>query len=317
MKNIEHMKVNIIGACQTLGCGRNGVQYGPDSLRNKGLIEKLKQHDIEIIDSGNIHNDDNIVCPPNNKLKNYEKIADFCERLADTVCNSFNNGYFPLVLGGDHSLGIGSVCGAARALGKDNICVIWIDAHTDINTQDTSPTGNVHGMTLASTLGLGCKELSTICGVGAKIKAQNIIYVGSRDIDEGENNIIQKENISVFHMNDIKKHGINAVARQLKETINNLNANCVYMSIDIDVLDPQIAPGTGVPVSNGVNVDQLLKIIDAIVSTGKVIGAELVEVNPTLDTPDNITSIIAVDIINHLVDKVINICNHRKWTLHN
>lgn len=298
------MKVNIIGACQTLGCGRDGVQYGPDSLRNKGLIEKLKQHDIGVIDGGNIHNDENIVCQPNIRLKNYEKIADFCERLANAVYKSFNNGYFPLVLGGDHSLGIGSVCGAARALGKDNTCVIWIDAHTDINTQDTTPTGNIHGMTLASALGMGNAQLSSICGEGAKILAKNIIYIASRDIDKGEADIIKKNNISVFHMKDILSDGINNTIERIEAHLRNLAASNIYLSIDIDVVDPKLAPGTGVPVPNGIDKNMLFKFIDAIAKTGKIKGAELVEVNPKIDDSENTTTFLAIDIIEHLMEKV-------------
>ncbi|MBR5132340.1 MAG: arginase [Alistipes sp.] len=298
------MKIDIIGACQTLGCGRDGVQYGPDSLREKGLIEKLKYLNIEIIDSGNIYNDTSIICSPNTKLKNYEKIADFCNRLADKVCDSFNNGYFPLVLGGDHSLGIGSVCGAAKALNGDDLCIIWIDAHTDINTQDTSPTGNIHGMTLASALGLGNDQLSSICGQGAKIKAQNIVYIASRDIDEGEAEIIRNNNITVFHMNDIVADGVDKTVERIDKHLKNLTASKIYLSIDIDVIDPKLAPGTGVPVPNGIDKETLKKFIDVIARSKKIKGAELVEVNPTIDYACNTTSYLAIDIINYLIDRI-------------
>lgn len=298
------MKLNIIGACQTLGCGRDGVQYGPDSLRENGLIEKLKNQNISITDSGNIYNDESIVCLSNKKLKNYEKIADFCNRLADKVSHSLSEGFFPLVLGGDHSLGIGSVCGAAKALNGDDLCVIWIDAHTDINTQDTSPTGNIHGMTLASALGLGDEKLSSICGRGAKIKAQNIVYIASRDIDEGEAEIIKDNNITVFHMNDIVTEGIDKISERIYNHLMNLAASKIYLSIDIDVIDPQIAPGTGVPVPNGIDKHTLLKFIDVIARTKKIKGAELVEVNPTIDDENNTTSYLAIDIIDYLISKV-------------
>lgn len=298
------MKINIIGACQTLGCGRDGVQFGPDSLRDNGLIERLKKQNVEISDSGDICNDDNIVCTPNKELKNYEKIADFCERLANVVCTSFNEGYFPLVLGGDHSLGIGSVCGAARALGGDDLCVIWIDAHTDINTQDSTPTGNIHGMTLASALGLGNEQLSSICGSGAKIKAENIIYIASRDIDKGEAEIIRRYNIPVFHMNEIVAEGVNKTVQRIENHLKNHEASKIYLSIDIDVIDPKLAPGTGVPVPNGIDKDMLFKFIDVIANTGRVRGAELVEVNPTLDDGNNTTTLLAIDIVDYLVNQI-------------
>lgn len=298
------MKLNIVGACQALGCGRDGVQYGPDSLRKNGLMEKLKRHNISITDSGNIYNDESIVCLPNKKLKNYEKIADFCNRLADKVSQSFSEGYFPLVLGGDHSLGIGSVCGASKALNGDDLCVIWIDAHTDINTQDTSPTGNIHGMTLASALGFGDEYLSSICGVGAKIKAQNLVYIASRDIDEGEAKILRDNDIAVFHMNDIVAEGVDKISERIYSHLMNLATSKIYLSIDIDVIDPILAPGTGVPVPNGIDKNTLLKFIDVIARTKKIKGAELVEVNPTIDDKNNTTSYLAIDIIDYLISRV-------------
>lgn len=298
------MKLNIVGACQALGCGRDGVQYGPDSLRKNGLMEKLKHHNISITDSGNIYNDESIICLPNKKLKNYEKIADFCNRLADKVCQSFSEGYFPLVLGGDHSLGIGSVCGASKALNGDDLCVIWIDAHTDINTQDTSPTGNIHGMTLASALGFGDEYLSSICGVGAKIKAQNLVYIASRDIDEGEAKILRDNDIAVFHMNDIVAEGVDKISERIYSHLMNLATSKIYLSIDIDVIDPILAPGTGVPVPNGIDKNTLLKFIDVIARTKKIKGAELVEVNPTIDDKNNTTSYLAIDIIDYLISRV-------------
>ena len=303
------MIVNIIGACQALGCSKDGVQFGPDSLRENGLIRKIGSH-CEICDSGNIYNDNTIQCKPNNQLKNIEAITDFNVRLSKKVYDSISKGYFPLVIGGDHSLGIGSVCGAAQALGKDNTCIIWLDAHTDINTQDSSTTGNIHGMTLASALGLGCEELSTICGKGAKIKAQNLVYVGSRDIEAGEADIIAKENISVFHMNDINKYGVDVIADKLRGALGQIDAKYIYLSVDIDVLDPNIAPGTGVPVPNGLNVDQLYKLVESIVSTGKVRGFELVEVNPLIDRDDNKTVLLGIDILEHLVINIQKYKSH-------
>ena len=297
------MKIDIIGACQTLGCGKDGVQYGPNSIRQNGLLNRLKIHNIDINDIGDIHNNDEIVCQPNPKLKNYEPIADFCERLAQTVHKSFQHGNFPLVLGGDHSLGIGSVCGAARAFG-DDICIIWIDAHTDINTQDTSPTGNIHGMTLASALGMGNEQLSSICGKGQKIKAKNIIYIASRDIDKGEADIIKQNGITVFHMDNIISEGVDNIVERIGYHISNMSASKIYLSIDIDVIDPKIAPGTGVPVPNGINVETLLKFIDVIARTGKVKGAELVEVNPTIDDENGTTTILAINIIEYLITRV-------------
>lgn len=299
------MDITIIGAAQTLGCGKDGVQYGPDALRDNGLIEQLLQNNITLNDIGNIYNNSTIKSSDNQQLKNIEKIADFNNRLSDVVYNVFNTGCFPLVIGGDHSIGIGSVCGASKAFGLDDICVIWIDAHTDINTQDTTPTGNVHGMSLASVIGKGCKTLTNICGENPKIRPQNIIYIASRDIDEGEQKIINDNNITVLHMNEIVNEGIDNVIVRLKNILNNLSVSNIYLSIDIDVLDPEIAPGTGVPVPNGINLQQLYGLIDAIAQTKKIKGAELVEVNPMLDTKDKKTALVAINIICYLINCLI------------
>lgn len=299
------MDITIIGAAQTLGCGKDGVQYGPDSLRDNGLLERLLENNVTLKDLGNIYNKSTIESSNNQKLKNIEKIADFNQRLSDVVYNVINDRQFPLVIGGDHSIGIGSVCGASKAFGLDDICVIWIDAHTDINTQDTTPTGNIHGMSLASVIGMGCKSLTSICGESPKIRPQNIIYIASRDIDEGEQKIIKDNNITVLHMNDIVNEGYDNVIVRLKNILNNLSVSNIYLSIDIDVLDPKIAPGTGVPVPDGINVQQLYGLIDAIAHTGKIKGAELVEVNPMLDTEDKQTAKLAVDIINYLVSSIL------------
>lgn len=299
------MDITIIGAAQTLGCGKDGVQYGPDSLRDNGLLERLLENNITLKDLGNIYNKSTIESSNNQKLKNIEKIADFNQRLSEVVYNVINDGQFPLVIGGDHSIGIGSVCGASRALGIDDLCVIWIDAHTDINTQDSTPTGNVHGMSLASVIGKGCETLTNICGENPKIRPQNIIYIASRDIDEGEQKIIEEYNIPVFHMNEIINEGYDNVVARLKNVLNKLSVSNIYLSIDIDVLDPMIAPGTGVPVPNGINLQQLYGFIEAIAQTGKIKGAELVEVNPMLDTKDKTTILLANNIINKLVSCVL------------
>lgn len=298
------MNITIIGAAQTLGCGKDGVQYGPDALRDNGVIEMLLQNNIILKDVGNIYNNSSITSSNNNKLKNIEKIAEFNERLSDVVYDTLKNDEFPLIIGGDHSIGIGSVCGASKAFGIDDTCVIWIDAHTDINTQESTPTGNVHGMTLASVIGKGCPELTNICGIEPKIKPQNIIYIASRDIDEGEQKIIQENNIKVFHMNDILNDGIENTIINLRNFLANLAVSNIHLSIDIDVLDPLIAPGTGVPVPDGIDIEQLYRFIEVIAQTGKIKSAELVEVNPMLDTSDKKTILLAIDVINFLMHNI-------------
>lgn len=297
-------EISIIGAAQSLGCSCDGVQLGPDCLRQLGLIKLLNSPNIKISDIGNIYNDWSIKSSDNKSLKNLEQIADFNKRLSSVVHSECISGKFPLVLGGDHSIGIGTVCGVSKSWGIEDTCVIWIDAHTDINTQDTTPTGNIHGMTIASLLGMGNASLSAMCRSGAKIKPENIIYVAARDIDEGEEIIIRENDISVIRMDVIKNDGVETACLQLQKILNNIDAKNIYLSIDIDVIDPLIAPGTGVPVPDGINKDILFKFIEVIAQTGKVYGAELVEVNPQLDTNDKKTALLAIDIIEYLIKEI-------------
>lgn len=301
----QEFNIHLIGAAQTAGCGRNGAQYGPKALREEGLIDRLKNLGVTIKDIGDGYNNESIPGDKKSRLKNIEQITEFSQRLSEVVYEGLESGKFPLVIGGDHSLGIGSVCGASKFFGADNLCVIWVDAHTDINTQDTSPTGNVHGMSLASLLGYGEEALANICGETPKIKPQNIIYIGSRDIDAGEKEIIEREGISVFSMKEIVTEGVDAVICRLQERLQTLSVSNIYLSIDIDVIDPKLAPGTGVPVPDGMTPKQLYKFIDIIAQTKKIKGAELVEVNPLIDSSDKKTTKLAIEIVENLMKGIL------------
>ena len=301
---MNKLLVNIIGAAQHVGCSCDGVQYGPNSIRECGLVEKLLANDVEIIDSGNIDNDDSIVCAPNEKLRNVEQIADFCRRLSTKVATTLCDGQMPLVIGGDHSLSIGSVSGALEFFGADDLGIIWIDAHADVNTPETSPSGNVHGMTIASLLGLIDNKVLGVCGNSPRLKPSNIIYLATRDMDSGEEETVKEYGISVVQMKDIMEQGLDAALQHLQSLLDRLTVSNIYMSIDIDVIDPKLAPGTGVPVPNGIDKSVLYNFLDMIANTNKVRGFELVEVNPLIDNEDNRTSILAVDIINHLISRI-------------
>lgn len=300
--NMNKMSINIIGAAQSLGVNCDGVQYGPDFIRKYDLVDRLSGDNIVVTDSGNVTNNQNIECCLDSRSHRVSQILDFNERLSSKVVSVLSDNQMPLVLGGDHSLSIGSVGGASEVFGVDNLCLIWIDAHTDINTPETSPTGNIHGMTIASLLGLGDnRDRSNLFGGTAKLKPENIIYVATREIDKGEAKIIEELGISVIWMKDIVRYGHETMEERLRELLNNLATSNIYVSIDIDVMDPNLAPGTGVAVPDGIDTRILYKFLEIIAETGKVRGAELVEVNPMIDNPDNRTSILAVDIIDYFV----------------
>ena len=302
MKKPVH--IHIVGAAQSVGCNCDGVQYGPNSIRECGLLERVASMGVVVTDSGNVYNDSTIVCSQNENMHNIEQVTDFSLRLSAKIADVLRNGEMPLVLGGDHSLSIGSVSAALEVFSADDLGVVWVDAHTDINTPEVSPSGNIHGMTIASLLGLGSGKISNICGSSPKLKPENIIYVASRDIDSGEACIIKEYGISVISMKEIIEDGLEAALQHLRLLLRDLNVSNIYMSIDIDVMDPLIAPGTGVAVPNGIYTPILYELLDAIVDTGKVRGVEMVEVNPLLDNKDNRTSLLAVDIISYLMQRV-------------
>lgn len=301
---MNKLHVNIIGAAQYAGCGCDGVQYGPNAIRECGLIEKLLANDVVVSDSGNMDNDASIACTPNEKLRNVEQIVDFCRRLSTKIAMTLREGQMPLVLGGDHSLSIGSISGALEVFGADDLGVIWIDAHADINTPETSPSGNVHGMTIASLLGLINNKVLNVGENSPKLNPGNIIYIATRDMDSGEAQIVKEYGISVVQMKDIMERGLDASLQHLQSLLDKLTVSNIYMSIDIDVIDPKLAPGTGVPVPNGIDKSVLYNLLDVIANTNKLRGLELVEVNPLIDDEDNRTSILAVDIITHLIKRV-------------
>jgi arginase len=207
-------------------------------------------------------------------------VAAANRRLADKVAEVVNNGDFPLVLGGDHSIAIGTIAGLGSHY--KNMGVIWFDAHADINTPVTSPSGNIHGMPLAASLGLGHPELVDIGGFRGKIKSENIVMIGVRDIDEGERLFIEKEQIKNYTVEDIKRLGIKQV---IQETVEYLSVRCdgIHLSFDIDGLDPTDMPGVGTPVTKGITYDDGLEIVKLLFAANILTSAEVVELNPLLD----------------------------------
>ena len=235
------------------------------------------------------------------RLKHLEQIAEFNGKLSDKVHEILEQEKFSLVLGGDHSLAIGSVAGTIRKFG-DNLGLIWIDAHADINTDETSPTGNIHGMPIASLLGLGSKALTDIAK-NQRISADKVMIIAARDIDSGEEMIISENNVSLLKMSQINQEGIESICKQVNEIISGWGVDNIHLSIDIDSLDSELVPGTGTPVADGLSVDELNKLIDTIMATRKVKCADVVELNPMLDSTDGTTQ-KTIDIVEYLVSKI-------------
>lgn len=292
-------KLSIIGVPMDLGQTRRGVDMGPSAIRYAGVIERIENIGYSVEDKGNIeialaervHSDENT------NLKNLKAVADASERLAQTVSDVITNKRFPLVLGGDHSIAIGTLAGVSRHY--KNLGVIWYDAHGDLNTADTSPSGNIHGMPLAASIGIGDEALTRIGGYAPKVKPENIVIIGARSLDEGEKELIKEKGIKVYTMHEIDRMGMTKV---MEETILYLRdkTDGVHLSLDLDGLDPHDAPGVGTPVIGGISYRESHLAMEMLAESQLITSAEFVEVNPILDER-NKTATVAVALMGSLL----------------
>lgn len=296
------MHIRVIGAPMDLGADRRGVDMGVSAIRYAGLNEALQRLGHAVRDSGNL-----VIPQPESKpeghpqLKYLEPIVHTCEELADFVATALRDGEFPLVLGGDHSIALGSISGVAHLY--RNVGMIWIDAHADFNTNVTSPSGNIHGMILAALAGLGDSHLTHLGGWGPKLDLHRIAIVGVRDLDPGEQVLLRTHGISVFTMSHIDQKGISEVMRQAI-AVAIPNGNPLHLSLDMDALDPQEAPGVGTPVRGGLSYREAHLAMEMIADTRHLISMDVVEVNPILDR-ENATARLAVELALSALGKKI------------
>jgi arginase len=286
------MQIDIIGVPIDLGADRRGVDMGPSAIRYAHLQKKLEDLGYTVQDEGNVEVPIAEMCSiTNSKLKYIDCIIPMARRVAGAVATSVQAGRFPLVLGGDHSLSIGSVRGAAR--GK-KIGVIWVDAHADFNTAETTPSGNIHGMSLAILAGLGDPSLVQLWDEALPvIDPHKIAVIGARDLDTGEKVNLQNAGAMVMGMEQIDRYGMVTVVEKAIEHVSR-NVDGIFLSLDLDALDPRHAPGVGTPVPAGLTQREAHLACELIAETGKLIGMDLVEVNPILDI-QNQTASLAVE----------------------
>jgi arginase len=302
------VNVHIIGVPLDMGTRRHGTDMGPNTIRyaaletRHSLDEQLRQLGYTIIDEGNL-----AVAPPENDamndshLRNLKPILDVCERLAVVVEHSCGPDDFPVVLGGDHSLALGSVTGVVKSRGP--VGILWIDAHGDFNTHQTSPSGNIHGMPLAALAGLGDDRLVYLGGFSPKVDPAHIAIVGARDLDPGERELLRQSHVHVFTMKDIDLWGLpSTIAEALKITISGTNG--VHVSFDMDVIDPLEAPGVGTRVPGGMTYREAHLAMELIADSGKLTSLDITEVNPVLDQ-ENRTARLAVELILSALGKRI------------
>lgn len=285
MKKPQSKIIDLIGFPMDLGAGRRGVDMGPSALRIAGLTEKLRSLGYTVNDEGDI---DIMIMESqhieNPKLKYLAEILKTCDILAGKVEKILDEGHFPLITGGDHSMAIGSVAGIAAHCKKNDLRlgVIWIDAHADMNTDETSPTGNIHGMPLAASLGIGHKDLTGFYGITPKVSAENCVIIGARSIDMEERINIKKAGIQVYTMTDIDKIGIHRVINRVLEKFNQ-TVDHIHVSFDCDSLEPNLAPGVGTPVPGGLSYREAHLLMEGIADCGCMSSLEISEVNPILD----------------------------------
>ena len=292
------MKISLIGVPLFLGCDNKGVDLGPTVLRENNIIKILEENNHTVYDMGNLYIPDVSTEDKyfsHDKMKYLSQIIQVDTNLAHQVYSSLCSKTFPLVIGGDHSLGLGSICGASKY--HENLAVIWIDAHGDINTHETSPTGNVHGMPLAAAMGIGYSSLTNLYYVGDKIKPENVFIIGARDLDEGELNLIEDKKINIYTTKDVKTKGLESILQEIRNTLVSKKIDAVHLSFDINCLDSKYVPGTGTPVKDGLSVEEVKLMLKSLLETRLIKSMDFVELNTLLDNTDS-----TIDLCMDLLD---------------
>jgi arginase len=303
---MRHSTIAIVGAPLDLGAGRRGVDMGPSALRLAGLNQKLSTLGYEIEDLGNVSvAQQESVSSSIDNARYLPQIAATCEKLAAKVENAIEADKFPLVLGGDHSIAVGTVSGVSQAFRKrsESIGLIWVDAHADMNTPETSPSGNVHGMPLACCVGRGPRELTDLFGYGPKVNGRNVALVGIRDVDITERAIVRESGVTAFTIREIDELGLREVMKQAIAIASQGTAG-FHLSFDMDFVDPMEAPGVGTPVRGGVTYREAHLAMETICDCSKMVSMEIVEVNPVLDEV-NRTALLGVELLMSAMGKKI------------
>lgn len=289
--------ISIVGVPMDLGQTKRGVDMGPAAIRYAGAMERLSKLGYSIEDFGDLEIERSQVEQAHVRLKNIDEVVKANEKLASLVSDIVKKDHFPLILGGDHSIAIGTIAGISKYY--KNLGLIWFDAHGDLNTAETTPSGNIHGMPLAVNLGIGDERLTQIGGYFPKVKPENVTIIGARSLDEGEKQLIRELNMKVYTMHEVDRLGM---ARIMEETVADLTERTdgVHVSFDLDSLDPLHVPGVGTPVLGGLTYRESHLAMEMLAESEVVTSAEFVEVNPIIDER-NKTAETAVALISSLL----------------
>jgi arginase len=285
-------RLAIIGAALDLGAGRRGVDMGPSAIRYAGIDARLAALGLSISDWGNVEVAVAEAAEEGDpKARFLSEIKEACERIARRVAHASREGRVPVVLGGDHSVAIGTLGGLASLHGAGG--ALWLDAHGDLNTPATSPSGNVHGMPLAAALGLAREAFASEAWPLPALDPEHVALLGIRSLDGGERELVKELGIAVYTMTDIDRRGAEPVVREALERVSG--APFVHVSLDMDVVDPETAPGVGTPVRGGLSYREAHLAMELVAEWGEFASFEVVEVNPVLDR-ENATGLLAVEL---------------------
>jgi len=296
-KYIKDKTIDVVGIGYRGGQPRGGVEFGPDALRNGGIVKEVATLGWKVNDNGNIKFDD--FSPDTDQpaygIKFPRTVGRVCEKISTQLSEYHKKGHGVLVLGGDHSLAIGSISASSSAY--DDLCVVWVDAHADINTPKTSPTGNIHGMPVAFLMQLDMVPVPGFDWLSEKkLTPERIVYVGLRDVDEGEKEILKKLNIKAFSMTEVDHYGINQVMKMALDHVCPNRDKPIHLSFDVDGIDPYDVPSTGTPVRGGLSYREARYLCERISETGNLVSMDIVEVNPKLGTEDEVKRTVSTSV---------------------
>lgn len=295
-------QIGLIGVPTDIGASARGASMGPEALRVAGLVERLQDHGLTVVDTGNLSGPANPWQPPVDGYRHLPEVAAWNRAVHEAVLVQLQAGRLPIMLGGDHCLGIGSISAVARFcrdVGK-KLRVIWLDAHADFNTSAITPSGNIHGMPVACLCGFGPDELTGIGGTVPAISASVVRQIGIRSVDEGEKRFVHAQDLEVFDMRFIDERGMrHAMALALGDLDDNTH---LHVSFDVDFLDPAIAPGVGTTVLGGPTYREAQLCMEMVADTGRLASLDIVELNPAFDER-NRTAVLAVDLVESLFGK--------------
>ena len=297
--------ISLIGVPSDTGAGDRGATMGPEALRVAGIAGMLTKLGHKVTDTGNLFGPKNPESAAKNGYRHLRENVIWCQNIQDAIFNEISEGSLPIMLGGDHAMSIGSIAAVARfcAEQKKKLCIIWIDAHSDFNTCDTSPSGNIHGMPVAVAAGYGPRELLAIGHKVPMVEAADIYQVGIRSVDIHEKKLVLDSGVAVYDMRRIDEIGMREAMQQILDDVAKKDAY-IHISFDVDSLDPTIAPGVGTTIPGGLTYREAQLCMEMIHDSGRMISLDLMEINPALDF-QNSTAKLTIDLTASLFGRQI------------